>query len=403
MIFDIKKPISFQTGLYVLNKNADYNFQLNRLINMDGADKKLVEKIAWRIHDDASWKSVLLRCAEKLDSAGNIRNAAAFYRMSEFYMEWDDPDALRAWKRARELFMQYYAGYFQGEKPVVELYEIPYEGYTMPCMKLNPCHTAAYSYVDSPKGVIIMNGGFDSSYEEFFPPMEYLRENGYTIYLFEGPGQGACIRLHGAPLTLQWERPVKAILDYFELTDVCLIGASLGGYYSPRAAAYEKRITSFVSWPAFPSLRGNMNAAAKGSWNVVSFVARHFDWLLDRKYQKNIRNGKHTQFTKFLKTYFHRLGCSSVTELLKKLESMDMASFGSRITQDVLLLGAAKDNVVLPGIAKEQRLAMPNARSVTTRILTEREQASDHCNCGNQKLAMDVVLEWLNGIAENSP
>ena len=82
MIFDISKPMPFKTGLYSLNKNADYNFQLNRLINMDGADKKLVEKIAGRIHNDASWKAVLLKCAEKLDSVGNIRNAAAYYRMS---------------------------------------------------------------------------------------------------------------------------------------------------------------------------------------------------------------------------------------------------------------------------------------------------------------------------------
>ena len=79
-----------------------------------------------------------------------------------------------------------------------------------------------------------------------------------------------------------------------------------------------------------------------------------------------------------------------------------MAPFGSRITQDVLLLGAAKDDIVLPDIAEEQRLAMPNAHSVTTRILTEREQASDHCNCGNQRLAMDVVLEWLESIRGNT-
>lgn len=42
--------------------------------------------------------------------------------------------------------------------------------------------------------MIVAHGGFDSNYEEFFPQMMYLRQLGYTVYLFEGPGQGACLR-----------------------------------------------------------------------------------------------------------------------------------------------------------------------------------------------------------------
>lgn len=40
-----------------------------------------------------------------------------------------------------------------------------------------------------------------------------------------------------------WERPVKTILDFFQLDKVCIIGALLGGYLAPRAAAFDKRIT----------------------------------------------------------------------------------------------------------------------------------------------------------------
>ena len=400
MKYDIQTPIEFKVGLYRLNKNPDYNFQLARLVNMDGADLALAQEIAGQIHDQASWKSVLLGRANELDAAGDSKNAMAFYRMAEFYMGWDDPDALRSWQRARELFFAYYADFFTGEQPVVQRLEIPYEGYTMPCLKLNACHPGAFSYARSPRGVIVMNGGFDSSYEEFFPPMEYLRENGYTVYLFEGPGQGACIRLHGAPLTMEWEKPVRAVLDYFDLQDVCLIGASLGGYYAPRAAAFEKRITSFVSWPAFPSLRSNIDASWKGSWRLLHGVARLFGGAMDRSFQKAEKAGKHTALSDFLRTYYHRLGCSSVPELMAVFDSMDMAPFGAQITQDALLLGAEKDDIVKASIADEQVSAMPNARSVTVRILTEAEQASDHCNCGNQKLAMDVILGWLDGLRQ---
>lgn len=81
----------------------------------------------------------------------------------------------------------------------------------MPVLKFN---------AESPKGTIVMHGGFDSSYEEFFSECEYLRERGYDVYLFEGPGQGECIRLYGAPLVIEWEKPVMAVTEYFDLHDV---------------------------------------------------------------------------------------------------------------------------------------------------------------------------------------
>ena len=102
--------------------------------------------------------------------------------MSEFYTDWEDENGLNAWKKARELFFQYYADFFGGERPIVKLVKVPYEGCEMPVLKFN---------AESPKGTIVMHGGFDSSYEEFFSECEYLRERGYDVYLFEGPGQGS--------------------------------------------------------------------------------------------------------------------------------------------------------------------------------------------------------------------
>lgn len=74
-----------------------------------------------------------------------------------------------------------------------------------------------------------------------------LAENGFEVYLFEGPGQGGVMRLQGKHFTHEWEKPVKAILDYFHLEDVTIIGASLGGMLAPRAAAFEKRISRVIA------------------------------------------------------------------------------------------------------------------------------------------------------------
>ena len=52
--------IQFKVGLYNLNDNANYNFQLNRLINWDGGDLDETAAVSRgiRTHDD--WKHTLI-------------------------------------------------------------------------------------------------------------------------------------------------------------------------------------------------------------------------------------------------------------------------------------------------------------------------------------------------------
>ena len=73
--------------------------------------------------------------------------------------------------------------------------------------------------------------------------------------MFEGPGQGGVMRLQGMHFTHEWEKPVKAVLDTFDLNNVTIIGISLGGYLAPRAAAFDKRITKVVAWSVLPGDR----------------------------------------------------------------------------------------------------------------------------------------------------
>lgn len=203
--YDITKPISIPVGMHKLNDDAGLSFQLNRLVNMDGCDLSVAQEIGPTIKSAADFYGVLKNRADVELENGRVKNAAALYRMSEFYTDREDPNGLAAWKKARELFFQYCADFFSGEKPLVELVNVPYEGYSMPTLRFS---------AHSSKGTIVMHGGFDSSYEEFFAECEYLREHGYDVYLFEGPGQGECIRLHGAPLIVEWEKPVRAVTDY---------------------------------------------------------------------------------------------------------------------------------------------------------------------------------------------
>ncbi|MBU4535639.1 MAG: hypothetical protein KKF16_07425 [Euryarchaeota archaeon] len=44
---------------------------------------------------------------------------------------------------------------------------------------------------------------------------------------------------------------------------------------------------------------------------------------------------------------------------------------------------------------KKQIDALVNARSITNRVFTTEDQAQNHCQIRNTKLALDTMLEWL--------
>jgi alpha-beta hydrolase superfamily lysophospholipase len=95
---------------------------------------------------------------------------------------------------------------------------------------------------DASAGTMVVFGGFDSYIEEFFPIPASLRNRGWNVIGFEGPGQGSVLEEQHAPLTRDWHRPVAAVLDAFRLDDVTLVGISLGGCLAVRAAAFEPRV-----------------------------------------------------------------------------------------------------------------------------------------------------------------
>ncbi len=386
--YDRNEPFVLPVGMYNLNESPDYNFQLNRLVNMDLGDLEKVRIVGQQIKDVKSWKEVLIKAGDDEYAKGDLKSAMGFYRMAEFYMSWRDPDVLKYWSKAREIFFEYFEEFFVGEQPVVERAEIPYDTYTMPLLKMNPDGES--------KGDIVVHGGFDSNYEEFFPQCMYLRQNGYTVYLFEGPGQGATIRLHGATLPIEWEKPVKAVLDYMKLTDVTLVGQSYGGFYAPRASAFDERIKRCVSVAQFPALSMNLHDSrfkAGLMWGTLNVMLFLFGWLINLLYK--LKKGKEMDF---FDVYFHRTGAKGVYSLLSYLSKIDLRPLKDRLTKDYLIIGGSKDTMSARASIGRQMFLLKNAKSVMAREITEKEQGADHCNVGNQQVAMDTILLWLEGL-----
>ena len=232
--YDVSQPVRLKKGVYKLNSERNFDYQLNRVINWDGGRLEDILPIAGKIKTSADWKRELIALGDTAMQENRIQNAIAYYRMSEFFMYDGDPDKKAYYERATKLFYQYYADYFEGENARIKKLEVPFENVKLPVMHVVP--------VGKSKGTILLHGGNDSYFEEFLFTVLYLQEQGFEVYMFEGPGQGGVMRLQGMHFTHEWEKPVKAVLDFFHLEDVTIIGISLGGYLAPRAAAFDKRI-----------------------------------------------------------------------------------------------------------------------------------------------------------------
>ncbi len=380
--------MDFKTGIYELNKQANYNFQLNRLINWDGGDLNEVRSVSEKIKSNSDWKKVLIDLGDRALAEKRTENAIAYYRMSEFFMSDKDADKIKYYKKASELFYSFYSNYFESKR--VERADVPFEDYTLPVM-------CAKSKTEK-KGTILFHGGNDSYFEELFFPMLYLSENGYDVYLFEGPGQGGVLREQGKKFTFRWEGPVKAVLDYFDLKDVTIIGVSLGGMLAPRAGAFEKRIAHIVAWSIFPSF---LHVCI---FDMPKPVRSFFLFLLKTGQRGIVNSIMYSQMKKdsFMQWVFehgmYAYGQETPYDYLKGLNDFQMLNTADKITQDILILHGKEDHFIDWRLYKEELDSLVNAKSVTLRLFTKKESASNHCQCGNTKLALDTIISYLENI-----
>ena len=80
-------------------------------------------------------------------------------------------------------------------------------------------------------------------------------ERGYNAYTFYGPGQGTALLKQNLYSRPDWEKVISPLLDYLLIRRevdpgrIALLGISEGGYWAPRAAAFDSRLAACVADP----------------------------------------------------------------------------------------------------------------------------------------------------------
>ena len=383
------KNNGFPVGYHSLHPDPSMNFQMNRWFGWVGEPEMLEEMriAAPRIATYADWKREFLALAERASQQGRVLTAGFYYRSAEFFMRADDPDR----KSARESFLgavRAVYGLGQGERHAVPYADGRLRGF-LPAYRFKP---------PGAKSTVVFFGGFDSYIEELTSAFVYLRDAGYDVIAFDGPGQGGALNEAGLPMTAEWHKPVSAVLDYFKVERVALVGLSLGGCLALRAAAAEPRVERAIAYDVLTSLLDvnlrQTNALLRGLLKALLMLraAAMVNWMLARVARRSpvvewgVGQGMYVT------------GTTSAFAFLQKVRELQTADISAPVRQDVLLLAGSEDHYVPVQQWHQQIRMLKNARSITARLFTRSESAQNHCQVGNYGLALRTIVNWLDGM-----
>lgn len=340
--------------------------------------------------DEDGWYRALQRLAQRLErdadrsrAGGHTTSAAArylrasnYYRAAGFFLPATQELGAQAVGDRRRCFSLYAE---LGDAAIVPV-EIPYEnGATLPGFFFNPDP----HYGAGPHPTVIMMGGGDTVAEEMYLDVgQALSERGYKCLSFDGPGQGESIR-RGLYARHDWEVVIGRCIDFLLQHDdvdpenIGIVSVSLGSYYAPRAAAFEKRLKALCVWGG---------------------LYRFPDVVLDET----------ADWAEQLKAIF---GVGTVAEVAEKVKLFALAGVADKIACPTLYIVGEGETAFLYksadryvpndhyADARRAYLEIPheNKRLIVFRI---GEPGMDHCSGDARAFAAEEICDWFDQILQ---
>jgi pimeloyl-ACP methyl ester carboxylesterase len=367
-------------GYLNLHPDRSLNFLMNRLRSTI-PPTELIE-VGRNIETLEDWVREMLAAGQKAETDERLFEAANYYRGAEFYMVEGQAGKEEAYTKFLALHDQVFP------KVALQRDAVPYGDGSLP--------TLIVPAKGKEKGVILIHSGFDGLVEEMYPRQVLLAEAGYRLVMFEGPGQGAALRHSGLHMPFDWEKPVGAILDHYDLESCTLIGMSLGGYLAPRAAAFDERISRVVIWGAmFDFLECFGSGFGQEQFEMLKQLIDDGEKETVNSVIESAMAANPTAAWAF-RHGMHVCGAEDPFGFLKWAATMNLRDISDRIHQDVLIVMGSEDHLVPIKQFYRQIEALVNARSVTARLMTEKEHGAQHCQIGNTQIVINEILSWLD-------
>lgn len=320
--------------------------------------------------------------AASADSA--YLRASNYYRTAEFFLRddpWNDPRVADTSTRAIEAFRA--APEIQARWARVR---IPYEGIELDGYYLNASG-------DDPGPTLLAHGGYDSTVEEmFFAVGEAARRHGWNCLIFEGPGQGAALRVNKLPFRHDWEAVVTPVVDFalnlrgVDPERIALLGMSMGGYLAPRAAAFEHRISACIAYDGVVNMAAAVFGPQAQELDSEQLVAAMDSLIAHRAEAPSSQRWG-------LSNALWVFRGATAQELIDEISKYDLTEVADQITCPTLVCEAENDHF-FSGQPRMLYEALHCPKTLLT--FTAAEGAGEHCHEGALTLFHQRMFDWLD-------
>jgi dienelactone hydrolase len=371
----------------------DYRWSHGLLIGLNaapwgGAEIGEVNRIGLRLKahvgDDNAWFREWAREARTVEEAGRARldaghqasaaayllRAANYYHVGERFLQ-PKSAGLDAYKRGVDCFRD--AAKLM-KRPRIEHVEVPYEGTTLPAILVHADPVEGWT---GPVPAMVFFDGFDITKEiQYFKGVPDLVQRGIACLIVDGPGNGESPRFRELYLHHETERYGTAAYEYLagrpeiDPKRIGVMAISLGGYYAPRAAAFEQRFACCIAWGA--------------QWDYWATWKKRFD-LID--------SGKLPSLSVAWEHLLWIFNVKTRDEAMQKLEGFRLEGVVQKITCPFLLVHGEGDEQVPVALAQTV-IDKVGSKDKTLKVFTREEGGYHHCQIDNASIGVAYMWDW---------
>ncbi|WP_019577384.1 alpha/beta hydrolase family protein [Curvibacter lanceolatus] len=252
-----------------------------------------------------------------------------------------------------------------------EFVRIPYEG-----QHLSGLFVRAHG-VTGPAPILVQVNGLDSTKEMKYRVglPAWLAQRGVASLIIDQPGTGEALRLQGLTARYDSEHWASRVVDWLETRSdidprrIGLEGVSLGGYYCPRAVAFEPRFACGVVWGANHDWRDvqKKRLAREGSLPVPHYW-EHVRWVWGAKDQD---------------------------DFMRIAENVHLDGVLDRIRVPFLVTHGEKDSQIPLHWAHRTYEQLVNSPQRELKVFTDREGGVQHSSFDNSANAGAYIADWV--------
>lgn len=305
-----------------------------------------------------------------------LRRASAYYHVGERFLQPKSQEGLAAYMRGVDCFREA-ARHLKA--PRIEHVEIPYDGTSLPAIYV---HAEGPDHAQQVPAMVFFDGLDVTKEIQYFKGVADLAARGIACLIVDGPGNGESIRFRNLFLRHDTEHYATPAWEYLAVRPeidpkrIGVMAISLGGYYAPRAAAFEPRFACCIAWGAqwdYQKIwRQRFDRLARADVPSLSVAEQHISWVLN---------------------------ASSQADVLKRLESFKLDGVVQKIRCPFLMLHGEGDEQI-PLEEAQQCFNVVGSKRKTLRIFTREEGGYHHCQIDNQSICSAYMWDWLEDILQ---